>query len=72
VQDDGSLPGLPDDTVFGDIKTHTDAGVDGIDDFVILKSDGFPTYHLASVVDDHEMEISHVLRGEVSLSTRSI
>ncbi|AGG06823.1 MULTISPECIES: glutamate--tRNA ligase [Dehalococcoides] len=34
------------------------------DDFVILKSDGFPTYHLASVVDDHAMQISHVLRAE--------
>lgn len=34
-----------------------------IEDFVILKSDGFPTYHLASVVDDHLMEISHVIRG---------
>ncbi len=35
-----------------------------IDEFVILKSDGFPTYHLANVVDDHLMEITHVLRGE--------
>lgn len=35
-----------------------------IDDFVILKSDGFPTYHLASVVDDHLMQISHVIRAE--------
>ncbi len=35
-----------------------------LDDAVILKSDGFPTYHLAVVVDDHEMEISHVIRGE--------
>ncbi|MDE3076502.1 MAG: glutamate--tRNA ligase, partial [Chloroflexota bacterium] len=34
------------------------------DDQVILKSDGFPTYHLAVVVDDHEMRISHVVRGE--------
>lgn len=34
------------------------------DDFVLLKSDGFPTYHLANVVDDHLMRISHVLRGE--------
>ena len=34
-----------------------------VDDQVILKSDGFPTYHLAVVVDDHLMEISHVLRG---------
>ena len=35
-----------------------------MDDQVILKSDGFPTYHLAVVVDDHLMEISHVIRGE--------
>jgi glutamyl-tRNA synthetase len=35
-----------------------------IDDQVLLKSDGFPTYHLAVVVDDHLMEISHVLRSE--------
>lgn len=35
-----------------------------IDDQVLFKSDGFPTYHLASVVDDHLMEISHVIRGE--------
>jgi len=35
-----------------------------IDDQVLLKSDGFPTYHLASVVDDHLMKISHVIRGE--------
>jgi glutamyl-tRNA synthetase len=34
------------------------------DDFIILKADGFPPYHLAAMVDDHDMEISHVLRGE--------
>ncbi len=40
-----------------------------IDDFVLLKSDGYPTYHLANVVDDHLMEISHVLRAEEWLSS---
>ncbi|MGE5041899.1 MAG: glutamate--tRNA ligase [Candidatus Levyibacteriota bacterium] len=35
-----------------------------IEDFIILKKDGYPTYHLANVVDDHLMEISHVIRGE--------
>lgn len=35
-----------------------------LDDFVLLKSDGFPTYHLAHVIDDHLMKITHVLRGE--------
>ncbi len=40
-----------------------------IDDFVLLKSDGYPTYHLANVVDDHLMKISHVLRAEEWLSS---
>jgi glutamyl-tRNA synthetase len=40
-----------------------------IDDQVILKTDGFPTYHLAVVVDDHLMGISHVIRGEEWLSS---
>lgn len=39
------------------------------DDQVLLKSDGFPTYHLAAVVDDHYMQISHVIRGEEWLSS---
>lgn len=40
-----------------------------LDDKILLKSDGFPTYHLANVVDDHLMEISHVIRGEEWLSS---
>jgi glutamyl-tRNA synthetase len=35
-----------------------------LDDFVLLKSDGYPTYHLANVIDDHAMEISHIMRAE--------
>ncbi len=41
----------------------------GLDDQVLLKSDGLPTYHLANVVDDHEMGITHVIRGEEWLSS---
>ncbi len=40
-----------------------------IDDFIILKADGMPTYHLANVVDDSKMKISHVLRGEEWISS---
>jgi len=40
-----------------------------IDDQVLMKSDGFPTYHLASVVDDHLMGISHIIRGEEWLNS---
>lgn len=42
---------------------------DTLDDYVLLKSDGYPTYHLASVVDDHLMDISHVLRADEWLSS---
>lgn len=40
-----------------------------VEDFIIIKSDGFPTYHFASVVDDHEMQISHVMRGDEWISS---
>jgi glutamyl-tRNA synthetase len=49
-----------DDLVRGKVSFKTDT----IDDQILLKSDGFPTYHLANVVDDHLMEITHVIRGE--------
>ena len=48
------------DAIRGRVEFRTDT----VDDQVLLKSDGFPTYHLAVVVDDHEMEITHVIRGE--------
>lgn len=48
------------DIIRGEVKVSTN----DIDDQVLLKSDGFPTYHLANVVDDHLMKISHVIRGE--------
>lgn len=48
------------DIVRGDVSFH---GKD-VDDQVLMKSDGFPTYHLAVVVDDHDMGITHVIRGE--------
>ncbi|MCA2960262.1 MAG: glutamate--tRNA ligase [Silvanigrellales bacterium] len=48
------------DELRGDVSFENE----GIDDQVLLKSDGFPTYHLANVVDDHVMLISHVMRGE--------
>jgi glutamyl-tRNA synthetase len=40
-----------------------------LDDFVLLKSDGYPTYHLANIVDDHYMNISHVMRADEWLSS---
>jgi len=48
------------DMIRGDIKIDTNT----LDDKVLFKSDGMPTYHLANIVDDHLMEISHVIRGE--------
>lgn len=40
-----------------------------LDDHILLKSDGFPTYHLAHIIDDHAMQITHVIRGEEWLSS---
>ncbi len=48
------------DLIRGDIVFENST----LDDFVLLKSDGYPTYHLANVIDDHLMEISHVMRAE--------
>ena len=53
------------DHLRGDILTENKY----LDDYVLLKSDGLPTYHLAAIVDDHEMEITHVMRGSEWLST---
>ena len=49
------------DKVYGEVRVENAS----VEDQVLMKTDGFPTYHLANVVDDHLMEISHVLRGEV-------
>ncbi len=48
------------DTIRGKVKVHTST----LDDKVLFKSDGLPTYHLANIVDDHLMQITHVIRGE--------
>jgi glutamyl-tRNA synthetase len=48
------------DIIRGEMTVHTGT----LDDKVLYKSDGMPTYHLANIVDDHLMEISHVIRGE--------
>jgi len=53
------------DLVHGDISFSTN----DVDDQVLIKSDGFPTYHLAVVVDDHFMQISHVIRGDEWISS---
>ena len=54
-----------DDHVYGHISIENKQ----LDDQVLLKSDGFPTYNFANVVDDHLMEVSHVIRGQEYLSS---
>jgi nondiscriminating glutamyl-tRNA synthetase len=53
------------DEVYGDIEVDREI----LDEQVLLKSDGFPTYNFANVIDDHQMEISHVVRGNEYLSS---
>ncbi|VDN35397.1 unnamed protein product [Gongylonema pulchrum] len=54
------------DENYGEITQRADEG-----DFILLKADSFPTYHLANVVDDHWMRISHVIRGSEWLTSVS-
>lgn len=56
------------DAVRGRVEINTST----LDDKVLMKSDGLPTYHLANVVDDHLMEISHVIRGEEWLPSAAL
>lgn len=53
------------DEVYGDIEIDYDE----LDEGVLLKSDGFPTYNFANVVDDHLMNITHVVRGNEYISS---
>jgi len=53
------------DEVMGDMH----AGPEVIDDFILIKSDGFPTYNFAHIIDDHEMQVSHVIRGQEFLAS---
>jgi len=53
------------DIIRGNVKIDTNL----VDDQVLLKSDGFPTYHLANVIDDHLMQITHIIRGEEWLTS---
>ena len=53
------------DVVMGDLHT----GPEVIDDFILIKSDGYPTYNFAHIVDDAEMQISHVIRGQEFISS---
>jgi glutamyl-tRNA synthetase len=53
------------DEVMGDLKS----GPEVIDDFIIMKSDGFPTYNFAHIIDDYEMGITHVIRGQEFLAS---
>ena len=53
------------DEVMGDIST----GPEVIDDIILIKSDGYPTYNFAHIIDDAEMEISHIIRGQEFLAS---
>jgi glutamyl-tRNA synthetase len=58
------------ETSFHDLLRGTTTVENGtLEDIILIKSDGFPTYHMANVVDDHLMEISHIMRGDEWLSS---
>ncbi len=54
------------DAVMGDLQT----GPEVIDDFILIKSDGYPTYNFCHIVDDAEMEITHIIRGQEFIASQ--
>ena len=52
-----------------EVRGKLSAGEEALDDFILIKADGYPTYNFAHVVDDHEMGITHVVRGEEFISS---
>ena len=54
-----------DDEVYGRIEVDGDV----LDEQILIKSDGYPTYNFANIIDDHQMQISHVVRGNEYLSS---
>ena len=56
-------------SIYDELRGDVEFDLSLIDDPIIIKSDGFPTYHFANVIDDHYMKISHVIRGEEWLSS---
>jgi len=70
----GTLPlrfkSLPKDYIWQDeVMGELSAGREAIDDFILIKSDGFPTYNFAHIVDDAEMRITHVIRGQKCIAS---
>jgi len=71
---DGSQPlrfkSEPQDYTWNDaVMGELHAGAEAVDDFIIMKSDGFPTYNFAHIIDDHLMEITHVIRSQEFLAS---
>ncbi|MCL2094542.1 glutamate--tRNA ligase [Candidatus Saccharibacteria bacterium] len=52
-----------------DVRGDLSAGPENLDDFVLIKADGLPTYNFAHIVDDYEMKISHIVRGQEFISS---
>lgn len=57
-------------TTWNDISWgHLEAGEEALDDFILIKSDGYPTYNFAHIIDDIEMQVTHVVRGQEFISS---
>lgn len=75
VEWDGKTPlrfktPVPERVVWNDsVRGELSAGPEALDDFIILKADGFPTYNFAHIIDDYEMGVTHVMRGEEFISS---
>ena len=52
-----------------EVRGELEAGEEAIDDFILMKADGYPTYNFAHIIDDHQMNITHIFRGDEFISS---
>src|SRR6185437_12191025 len=52
-----------------EVRGELSAGEEALDDFILMKGDGYPTYNFAHIIDDYEMKISHIMRSDEFISS---
>ncbi len=57
---------------YDEVRGELSAGEEALDDFILIKSDGYPTYNFAHIIDDHEMGVTHIMRGQEFISSMPI
>ena len=63
------VPQIQEYTWHDEVRGELHAGVEALDDFILIKSDGYPTYNFAHIIDDHLMSVTHIMRADEFISS---